>query len=1740
MIKMASISDSVRVVTRWSLLTGFVLMTGLAHGQMQVTSGVFSPKDLIENVFLSNGVQVLEVKYQGDQAAIGYFSAAEINIGIPSGIVMSTGLAFNAGTNNTSNSTTGMTSGNLPDPNLEALVAPLQIRDLSSFEIRFIPYADTLEFRYVFASEEYEEYVCTNFNDVFGFFISGTGFNGPFANGAENIALVPGTSSYVAINSVNNGNPNMSQATCPPQNKQFFNLTPQNAQPTFDGYTDVFLARAIVVPCDTYTIRLSIADVSDQVFDSGVFLEAKSFGTPTIGFELETVSSNETIAEGCADGTGLFTIRAATTSDLLIPIQFTGTATPGVDFLMDPPAVVIPAGTRRSEVTFKVFSDAVMEGTESIGLIFQRNPCLLDTLWFFITDDTLPRPDLGPDLLICEGQPVSLQGELAIVLPSPKTFESKTPFPIPSPPNTVSPLTPVYSPLGVSGVYPKDLGPGMIEGVCVNIAHKWVDDVDIYLVAPSGRFIELSSDNGRDGDNYTETCFKPTATQPIDYGDPFGAPKSAAPFTGSFIPEGKWQQLWDASENPANGDWRLLVIDDAPLPDGELLDWRIVFNPEYQLRYAWSPAEAVGCDSCAQTFTVADTLKTLVLKVEDSYGCFRTDTLDVGVRALVDPPIADCAGLGYKDLEIGWNDMGPDVTYQVSVNGGAFQGVAPGELGFFLGGLGLLDSVTFVVKAVGPCNEAIDTIGCRTLDCIPPDVEVLQLDDPSCFGSSDGGFLIQVNASGVPYTLTMNGQVVPVGLQGGLKSGTYLIQALDTLACKDEVTVTLQDPPLLKIPSVLVDTVDCALAMNGALAPLVEGGTGPYQFLWQDGSLDSLRLGLSGGNYAITVTDAKGCQTSSSIPLFEYPPLLASIKPTDPTCAGKANGGIVLDIFGGAGGFQFTWGQPGLTGPSISDLAAGIYTVTVTDKNGCTLEQSVILTAPQNLVISILSDPTSCFGGSDGSITITVSGGTPPYDFLWSNGGPNTSQRNDLPAGNYSITVTDKGACQEVVTGTVAQPSGIEVNGTLSNVSCAGLSDGSIAVSASGGAGGYVFLWSNGKTGSTITGLSSGTYFLTTTDAANCQVVDTFLITAPSPINLIGVGKDVTCFGASTGTVTVSASGGNGGFQFLWNDPAQSTSATVSGLPAGTYSVTVTDSKGCSATTTVTITQPPAFTSAMFAGEISCFGAKDGTGTVTPVGGSAPFGYLWSDPLSQTSSTAVGLGSGTWYVTVTDKNNCSVVDTLELLEPTQLFVDVQTTEITCFGSNDGKVQAFPSGGTSPYGFTWTSGSKQATAQNLGPGTYTVTITDDRGCTVVRSASLTQPAEIQIAGTAVNVFCSGDKDGSIDLSVSGGVSPYAFLWNHGSTDEDPQGLGPGIYVVTVTDGNGCTKTFNIQVTSPQGMIGEFSKTDVACFGESTGAIDVQIQGGEPGYAYLWSDGSTAEDRTGLAPGSYSLTVTDGNGCTIERGIDIDQPDQPLAAVMIGDTLDCFGDRDGRIVFQVTGGTPAYRFSLDSLNFNGSNIQIGLPAGTYSGFVVDKLGCRASVGEVAVIEPAEVMVDLGPDFFLELGRDTQLNAIVTNGIPPLTYTWFAQDSAFLSCLACPDPKVVGLQFSRTFRVLVTDANGCTGEAFVTVNVDKTRVVLVPTAFSPEGDGNNDRLGVMGRPGTLIRNFRIYDRWGEQVFHAEEFLIEDGLLPANSWDGTFRGKAMGSAAFVWMLEAEYTDGEKAFYRGQSTLLR
>ena len=304
--------------------------------------------------------------------------------------------------------------------------------------------------------------------------------------------------------------------------------------PVYDGYTQVFTARAVVTPCQEYTIKLAIADAGDEIFDSGVFLEAKSFGTGTVDVALNTISLNGVVTESCADAEIVFSLEQAPEEDYVVDVNIFGSATDGVDYPSLPTEFIIPAGSNELVVPFTAFEDNVVEGEEFIAFEVQRDPCTLDTFYLYIRDNELPPLDLGPDIQICEIEGATLMGELPITLPDPPTFTNNQDLLI-DPPNTI-----LTSEIDVAGVLPIELGPDVIQSVCINVDHNWLSDLDIYLESPGGLFMELVTDVGSNGDDFVETCFVPGATLDIDYinphatSTPFGDQVEAESIIGVF------------------------------------------------------------------------------------------------------------------------------------------------------------------------------------------------------------------------------------------------------------------------------------------------------------------------------------------------------------------------------------------------------------------------------------------------------------------------------------------------------------------------------------------------------------------------------------------------------------------------------------------------------------------------------------------------------------------------------------------------------------------------------------------------------------------------------------------------------------------------------------------------------------------------------------------------------------------------------------------------------------------------------------------------------------------------------------------------------------------------------------------------------------------------------------------------------------------------------------------------------
>ncbi|HRI58304.1 MAG TPA: choice-of-anchor L domain-containing protein, partial [Saprospiraceae bacterium] len=869
----------------------------------------FTPQNLITNILLGDGVEVTNITYNGEPAAVGYFTGGTQAVGIERGIVLTSGAVESAGgifgtvgcneTGGDFASTDNLIFTN--DPDLAALTTST-IRDLAVYTITFIPTDSMLSFRYCFGSEEYPEFSCSPYNDVFGFFISGPNpAGGNYTN--KNIAIIPNTTLPVTINNLHPAN--ASYPNCNPTNAQYYNNNNfTNNQPSYDGFTDVFTAEAQVIPCQSYTIKLAIADASDGVYDSGVFLEAKSFGTGSLQVQVVTASLDGTVVEGCAQGMVTFSIPDALTQDTKIDYHVWGTATNGADYQTIPTDLKILAGQTQVSLPVIGLEDNTVETPEYIAIDVQRDPCNRDTFYIYIKDNGLVNPTLRPDTSICTGaQPLQLDGTLPIPLPPPPTFTNAQDYSI-SPTNTA-----VNSPINVFGVQPILLDSGVIRSVCMNITHAWDDDLDVFLISPGGQFLELTTDNGADANNYTNTCFTPLSTTKISFPGPF-APASAAPFTGDWLPEGVWTDLWDG-DYPTNGTWKLQVRDDANGFVGTLRDWTITFEPSYKVNYQWSPSAGLTCPTCPLTDASPTQTTTYTVLATDSYGCTVSDSVKVDVATALQAPAVTCGGSTSTSITFNWANVPGATSYQVNINNAGWVPVG-NVTTYQVNGLSAGSNVTIEVQGGGAatnCDGLIGTASC--VNCDAP-VATTNVTNVTCFGGNNGACTVTTDGLNPPYTFALGTQTNATGIFQNLTAGSYIVSVTDASGCSTNLPVVVTSPSACMLTATVVQNVACFGGNNGSLSANASGGVAPYTYLWSDPAAQAT--------------------------------------------------------------------------PVASNLTAGTYTVTSTDANGCTATATASLTQPPDLVLSALGSLAKCFGQASGSGSASATGGTPSYNFVWSNG----------------------------------------------------------------------------------------------------------------------------------------------------------------------------------------------------------------------------------------------------------------------------------------------------------------------------------------------------------------------------------------------------------------------------------------------------------------------------------------------------------------------------------------------------------------------------------------------------------------------------------------------------------------------------------------------------------------------------------------------------------------------------------
>lgn len=923
---------------------------------------------------------------------------------------------------------------------------------------------------------------------------------------------------------------------------------------------------------------------------------------------------------------------------------------------------------------------------------------------------------------------------------------------------------------------------------------------------------------------------------------------------------------------------------------------------------------------------------TYSVTVSDNNGCSESASI------LLNPPVCDSGTEVCKsDIPQRYStDSDPMVTsYFWTVPQGATIVSGQGTTVIYIDWSGAtVGSGLVCVRKINSCGESSDF--CRNMIITSPQISA-SVTTPVCEGSeikfySSGG--VNYKWSG-PNGFTSESENPVIFGASPMYSGTYTVTVTNSFGCKGtaNVVVNVVDVPIV---SEIVYNASCGLN-NGFIDISATGGTSPFSYQWSNNVSTQDNFSLGKGNYVVTVTDANGCKVSLSGSVGEVNGPVVNLETNDILCAGTATGSIVLDVVGGNGPYSFNWSN-GATSQNITNVIAGTYHVTVVDVNGCADVESAMLMQPNVLIVDKIQTDVSCFGNNQGMIDLTVSGGTAPYQYLWSDG-ITTQDRTNLLAGNYTVTVTDNKFCQSSKTIAIQQPNAaLNLSVSAIDISCFGLTNGTLNLTVSGGNLPYTYAWSSPdfvlfqSTQEDINELKAGSYIVTVSDAKGCTSSSQKNIAEPEVLDLVANKIDASCFNAENGSIAIDVSGGNVPYQYLWSNG--STTDMIQGLDAGMYTVTVIDKYGCMSDLSTTIQEPEAIIYAQAATHVTCFSGASGAIDLSVSGGAGNYTYIWSD--GSTSEDISGLTAGNYTFTITDANNCSVASLVSIVQNTPFYTNEYVNHVSCNGGADGSIDFTVKGGTGPYSFLWSNGATTEDVQNLREGAYFITFTDANLCSASSLIVINEPNSIYVSATSSDKSCEETIDGSIVLDVQGGVGPYRFEWSNGISTQNINGLSQGTYTVTVTDFNGCQTTSSASVLFPAKM--SINGTVVSnCQGQTNGSINVTVNAGTSPYQYQWSDSeSNTQNRTGLPGGTYTVTVTDSNGCTDTASYELESLNVSIFGVNPSCGKNELGiagpNSDGELYVTAIGGNGTFFYQW-STGANSENVH-QLPNGFYT--------------------------------------------------------------------------------------------------------------------------------------------------------------------------------------------------------------
>lgn len=1585
------------------ILSLFAILLFCFNGFSQLNTSGGSTAQQLASYLAGPNITVYNATLTGSSSGYGKFNtgATATNLGIKSGVVLTNGSRTNIVGPNIATGTT-MDNGSSGDAMLST-VAGIQTNDACILQFQFDVQSESVEFKYVFGSEEYPEFVNEGYNDVFAFYISGPGITG-----WENIALIPNTTTPVTIDNINSNS-----------YWQYYVNNDAGQYVEYDGFTKVLVAKKTgLIPCQTYTLRLAIADAGDGLYDSGVFLEAGSLKQGNISAITQTIKADSVALEGCTKARFIFSLDSAKATNTQINFQIAGSAINGVDYNYIDSLFIIPAGQTSASIIIDAINDGISEGMENIYLIYSPFPCApKDTVKLYINDYLNLQYENTVTNVSCFNANNGIVNFATTGGSAPFSYYLTNVATGAVSTYTANPITglstgtynikvsdgygcaaedvvvgnqytggPVFLPDGTGQSYSTSLpisgfsagatlqSVSQLQSICMNMEHSRIGELEIKLVAPNGQQVVLKAQPSGATCNMGEPC----ANGPADAGNTNTSPGIGYTYcfsdnptygtmaseanghtytytnicdgstqsdkylpSGSYAPSGSLTSLIGT---PLNGNWTLTITDNIPNNNGWVFDWSISFTAD--------PPDSIITITQPSPLTFTNTV------VKPNCGT-NNGSIDITVTGTTSP-----------------------FTYQWS-NGATTQDINNVVAG----------SYTVGVRDNNNClyNYPILLSNNGTLALSKT------LTNVACSGGSSGAIDLTVTGGTTPYTYSWNTGATTQDLSSK-PAGTYIVNVTDGGGCIGVTSSTITQPAQIFFTSTF--TNETCGNENGIIDLSVSGGTGTYSYLWSNSSIAQDPNYLQAGTYSVTIRDASNCTATGSFSLINE---VSSCNITcnvafgnsivTPETCGNHTGSIDVSINNGLQPFQYNWSNGAVT-QDLSSLAGGIYTFTVTDSKNCAITQSFTVTNNTgSLAASAILTITTC-GSQNGAIDQTVSGGSLPYSYLWSNNSTNEDLVG-LYAGTYSVNITDASGCSTTKTytitnntNTLAQMYGNAMNETCNNQT------GSIDITITGGTTPYSYQWSNGSTTQDLINIHAGVYTCTVTASNGCKLyTPSYTVTNNSgTLSIFDTDiLDEVC-GNSRGRLNVDMIGGTTPYYYLWSN-SQATQA-INNLSSGTYSCTITDNVGCSVATGPLLISNAAgtlsITSVILTNDFC--NSHQGAVDLNTSGGAAPVTYTWNN--GSTTQDLIGLTAGSYSCTITDVNGCRLFANAIITNSAgSLSVSSILPSNESCGNANGFVNLTVSGGSLPLTFAWSNGASSEDLAGLVAGTYSCQVTDAFGCVVTTSSSLiNQTTGLNATYTTANETC-GNHTGNINLTPTGGTTPYTYLWSNGATTQDLSGLAMGTYSCSVHDATNCefnTPSININNSSNGLIVSSAVIANETC-GNSTGGINISITGGATPYTYNWSNGDIIQDISGVHEGTYTITVRDNNGCSTIRTYTV----QNLSGTFMynGQTInnELCGNGQGAINISYSGGATPVTY----LWSNGANTEdiSSLSAGTYSVILTDASGCSISHANITVLDLSGSLSAANSSVQNEVCGNAQgaVNISVSGGTTPYTFVW-----------------------------------------------------------------------------------------------------------------------------------------------------